>query len=404
MLSTIFNFAIYGGSSITLFLIFLLSKDWQKQAAKKILALVLLHFLGLFLLYSSLSNAAEQFLQWSGVAIFALFSAGPLLYFYVVATYENDFQFDRKFYKHFIPAFCVGLVISLQRVFFNPADIELSPNDPFVRFNFTLDLVIGLYGLASLWYYVFKSYRLILKYRVLIKEEYSSLVKNDLRWLSLWIKGLIILLTLDALAGVAAAQFPVVRQYLHLNVLVYMAFIWYVGYKGIFQPSVFLPQHLLNRLTPLGALEKEKLSRSAKVKNEDLTPTDLQQADRFIKSQTSQNEKTVTVLAERLEKVLREDQLFKKENLSLRELAKAINISDKQLSELLNGHLQTNFYEYINSYRVAAFKEMIQSGKAKDYTLLSLALGCGFSSKSSFNRIFKQQTGMTPSSFRKQYS
>jgi AraC-like DNA-binding protein len=62
----------------------------------------------------------------------------------------------------------------------------------------------------------------------------------------------------------------------------------------------------------------------------------------------------------------------------------------------------TNFYEYINGFRVATFKQKVQNGDAQQFTLLALAYESGFNSKASFNRIFKKQTGLTPSQFKKQ--
>ena len=110
-MSSIFNFAVYGGISITLFLILLLSKDWKQQVAKKILAAVLLHFLALFLLYGTIPfQEPEQIYNWFPLMGIAIFWAGPLLYFYGVATYDSTFRADRNFFKHFLPGLIVAIV------------------------------------------------------------------------------------------------------------------------------------------------------------------------------------------------------------------------------------------------------------------------------------------------------
>ncbi|OJJ23747.1 hypothetical protein BKI52_05200 [marine bacterium AO1-C] len=103
----------------------------------------------------------------------------------------------------------------------------------------------------------------------------------------------------------------------------------------------------------------------------------------------------------KLYQVVIKQQLYKDENLSLSEVAKKMKISDKSLSELFNKELQTNFYEYINNCRVDAFKKKVEDGEAAHLTLMAIAYDSGFRSKSSFNRIFKQQTGLTPSQFKK---
>ncbi|WP_353959585.1 helix-turn-helix domain-containing protein [Aequorivita aurantiaca] len=75
-------------------------------------------------------------------------------------------------------------------------------------------------------------------------------------------------------------------------------------------------------------------------------------------------------------------------------------MSDKKLSELLNQQLSTNFYNLINEYRVNEVKQKIKDKEYYKYTLLSIAHDCGFQSKTSFNRVFKQKTGMSPSLYK----
>ena len=61
-----------------------------------------------------------------------------------------------------------------------------------------------------------------------------------------------------------------------------------------------------------------------------------------------------------------------------------------------------NFFDYINSYRVAEAKEKIAKEPAQ--TLLQIAYAVGFNSKNSFNSAFKKHVGMTPSAYRKKAS
>ncbi len=65
---------------------------------------------------------------------------------------------------------------------------------------------------------------------------------------------------------------------------------------------------------------------------------------------------------------------------------------------------QKNFYSYINAFRVEEFKERVVSQKYTHLTILAIALDCGFNSKSTFNRIFKQATGITPNEFVKSHT
>jgi AraC-like DNA-binding protein len=93
-------------------------------------------------------------------------------------------------------------------------------------------------------------------------------------------------------------------------------------------------------------------------------------------------------------------QLYLDSQLTLSGLAEATRLSRHQVSEVLNRHAGKNFYEFINEYRIAAVCERL--GSEGGETVLSIAMDAGFSSKSTFNVIFKQFTGMTPTAYRRQ--
>ena len=85
--------------------------------------------------------------------------------------------------------------------------------------------------------------------------------------------------------------------------------------------------------------------------------------------------------------------------LNLQELADKLEVNRHQLSNVINQKHNKNFYEFINYYRIEEVKEMMANPDKKHFKLISLAYDAGFNSKSSFNRVFKQMTLMTPSQF-----
>jgi len=82
-------------------------------------------------------------------------------------------------------------------------------------------------------------------------------------------------------------------------------------------------------------------------------------------------------------------------------MAQSLNLSTNHLSQIINEKLEMNFFDFINEYRVNEVKDRLSDPKYKHYTLLAIAFDSGFNSKSSFNSIFKQYTGLTPSEFQK---
>lgn len=82
-------------------------------------------------------------------------------------------------------------------------------------------------------------------------------------------------------------------------------------------------------------------------------------------------------------------------------MAKKIGLNAQQFSYLINRYLGVTFTDFINSYRVEEMKKALsQPGESKE-NLLQIGFACGFNSKSSMNRIFKNHTGLSPSEFLK---
>ena len=87
-------------------------------------------------------------------------------------------------------------------------------------------------------------------------------------------------------------------------------------------------------------------------------------------------------------------------DLRLADLAAPLGIAERTLSQVLSDALGVTFYDYVNGYRVAAIKARLLDPASDHLTVLGVAMECGFSSKASFNRVFKKVTGTTPSEYR----
>ncbi len=88
-------------------------------------------------------------------------------------------------------------------------------------------------------------------------------------------------------------------------------------------------------------------------------------------------------------------------DLTLSRLAESINVNPHHLSQIINSEFGKSFACYINEYRVNAACKLLSADDNR--TVLEIASQSGFSSKSSFNTIFKKHTGLTPSEYRKKY-
>jgi AraC-like DNA-binding protein len=150
-----------------------------------------------------------------------------------------------------------------------------------------------------------------------------------------------------------------------------VVFVFLIGFFGVRQAVIFTPV----RLAEYAGEQKKKYPKSG------LT------------------EEASTKLHQSLIQLMTENALYKKSDLSISDLSSKLVVHPNYLSQIINQKEKKNFYDFVNTYRFEEFKRLIAMKKNQQYTLLSLAYDCGFSSKSSFNRYFKRATGQTPSEY-----
>ncbi|NVO83878.1 helix-turn-helix domain-containing protein [Hymenobacter terrestris] len=98
----------------------------------------------------------------------------------------------------------------------------------------------------------------------------------------------------------------------------------------------------------------------------------------------------------RIRRALEEERVYLNPTLTLAELSAHTGLAPRLISFTVNQGFGQSFNDLINSYRVAEVKRRLATPDAQRLTLLGLALECGFNSKTTFNRIFKQFTGQAP--------
>lgn len=104
-------------------------------------------------------------------------------------------------------------------------------------------------------------------------------------------------------------------------------------------------------------------------------------------------------IIKRLNELMEVEKIYRKMELKLDDVASMLFITPHQCSEFINDCMGMNFASYVNQYRITDAKELLAAYPER--STLSIAFEVGFGSKQSFNTIFKQQTGMTPSEYRK---
>lgn len=106
----------------------------------------------------------------------------------------------------------------------------------------------------------------------------------------------------------------------------------------------------------------------------------------------------VTRRLEELEQAMTQGRAYRREGLSLSDLAQTMNMSETTLRELINQRLGfRNFNDFLHHHRL---REATERLSREDLPILSIALECGYGSIGPFNRAFKQRMGVTPTEFR----
>ena len=84
-------------------------------------------------------------------------------------------------------------------------------------------------------------------------------------------------------------------------------------------------------------------------------------------------------------------------NITLKEVADTVFLSQNYLSELFKKETGEGFYDFLSQYRINIAKDLLTKTNLKVY---EVAEKVGYSDSITFGRVFKKITGETPNSFR----
>lgn len=104
----------------------------------------------------------------------------------------------------------------------------------------------------------------------------------------------------------------------------------------------------------------------------------------------------------KLEDLIDNNKIYRKEGLSIRELAELMNEQEYRLRRLINGELGfRNFNDFLNQYRVEDACSILSDPAQNRKTVLEIAYELGYQSIGPFNKAFKELKHTTPTTFRK---
>ena len=237
--------------------------------------------------------------------------------------------------------------------------------------------------------YVALSLRLLARHKRIIKNQFSYAEKINLAWLRYLIYGIAVIWIVVIFEDDKATYSTVV------------VFVIMLGYFGIKQVGIFtqhLPIESKSDFKEVAA--SEPLSISTPLPDLEEPDTEKRRKAKYLKS--SLNADSAENIYAGLTQLMSEKKPYTNPELTLDELAQKLNVHRNNLSQVINTYEQKSFYDYINLKRVEEFKRIVSLPESQKFTLLGLANNSGFNSKTSFNRNFKNATGLSPTEYLKQ--
>lgn len=214
------------------------------------------------------------------------------------------------------------------------------------------------------------------RYREHIKDRYANIEKIDLSWLKLLVIGFLVIRTW----ALVVAFFVLLAIVYGINLVDFTL----LGLAGNY--TTFLLVSVLIFFSLRQSSLYEGIDHSAR------GPARAEERE-------SPDPARVRALLD----VMERDCLYRKP-LTLDRLAERVGMAPRALSRLINRRFECNFFEFVNGYRIEEARNRLADPEWAGHSVLSIMHEAGFNSKATFNTLFKQKVGSTPSEYRKRHA
>jgi AraC-like DNA-binding protein len=232
-------------------------------------------------------------------------------------------------------------------------------------------LLFGIFGIISWIIYLWLTGNILTKHRKQIQNEFSTI---DMFKRIGWIFFVVVFYILYCFSVFLWGLFNVIVLNTHsiniFNYSVLLFFIYIFGFYGLKQRDIFSQINHENGKEDNGKLSVQLL-----------------------------NNETSDKIKQNLLSYFEKDKPYLNPDLNMTLLSEKLKIPKHHLTEVLNGNLGKNFFQFVNEYRVEEVKLKL-SDPRNPYSIEAIGYECGFNSKSTFFSVFKNITGMTPAKFK----
>ncbi len=366
-----YNLAILLGTLHGLVLSFLLFATSKNHRAANILLALVLLFYTLPVLRVALNDIGFFSLyDLPFLSIELIYGLGPSLYLYAKTISDPEYKLSRTDFLHFLPVL-FEVIYYFSSSYSQVGHPTFSPPR---NIHHLLWMIQQAGSVVSVFVYLGLTNKLLWNYSRWLKNNYSATRHRTLKWL----QTPIILYSTFFILWFSLRIFDVIYFADSLSIFPYYPFLLFLSFSTYW---IGTKGYLQNQIDTTG------YSKSLSKNDHRVADTDDQMLIAIYKD---------------LIKVMPREKLYLDNDLNLTQLSRHFAVNPRLLSKAINTQAKMNFYDFINQYRVEEFKHKIVRPETRG-KLIDIAFECGFSSKATFNHIFKSSTGHTPSQYRKQF-
>ncbi|USE68275.1 AraC family transcriptional regulator [Pseudoalteromonas maricaloris] len=369
LIPTVLYSAMVGVVLSALLRIFTITKPKQTMYLSGLLVLLFIHIMGELYIFTGVFQYAPAI---AGFQLPVRMLMGPALYFYAYKAMFPNSKISLK--AHLLALFGPAVVFlsMIPFIFSITPEQKLALANPSTRDPALWKIAIFVCLFTAVTFivvtfaYLIAALRLHSQHRKQLMDKYSAIEQRAMDWLK------IILLLWGLVWLFYAANYAAS----------FFGFNWFAmrSLLPVFEFTV-LVSFLNLALKQLELSEPEETKRPEPQPREAVISHDKMQ-----------------LIADKLTIAMSEKALFKDEDLSLNGLSTAISVSENHISETLSQFMNTNFFQFVNGYRIEEAKNLLTNS---DMLVSSIAFEVGFKSKSTFNSAFKKRVGATPTDYKK---
>ncbi len=290
----------------------------------------------------------------------------PLIYFYSKSLIKPGIKLKLYQLIHVLPYLLLTIGAYVLDIRFR--NIHFFSIDSSTWFK----IVFGITSVISFVGYSIPSLINIHRYRINLKNEYSTLDRQiTLGWLLFVIIYYMIFMITAYTLGIIHV---ITHEYMYSILVTFsllMTLIYIFSFYGLLQERIY----------PLVSVEEEL--KPENYKNPRLEEEEKQKIKKELESYFVKNKP------------------YFDSRLTITMVSQKLGMPRHKLTEVLNTEIGKNFYRFVNEYRVEEIKSMLSNPAYNHYSIEAIGYECGFNSKSAFFSVFKNLTGMTPAQYKR---